>query len=58
MDWRKLEREIEEYFRVRGYRPARQLVQEAPLCGDVVVKHGNKPINLSDLARELAAGQN
>lgn len=53
-DWRKVEAEIVEYFRQRGYCPKHRVGDE-PFSGDLIVSHGNKPINLSDLARELTA---
>lgn len=55
-DWQPLERRLVDFFRVHGYRP--KVVcgdqRNTPFQGDWIVQHGNKPINLSVMARELS----
>jgi hypothetical protein len=53
-EWRTLETALVEFFRSRGYSPYRPEGQTTRHVGEWLVKHGTNPINLSDLARELA----
>ena len=55
MDHRKLERELVDYFRMKGSKPEKQMEVPGVSCkfvGDWVVSAG--VLNITDLARELA----
>ncbi len=53
-DWRSLEQKLVEWFKQEGYRPEMQIGQTNPLAGDWIVRHGNRPINVSKIARDLS----
>lgn len=48
-NWREVERSIVEFFRREGPKPH-------SMAGEWYIKSGNKRINISALARELALG--